>query len=227
MNTRPAGVCWMLSCVTTLGLIFLPRLFSLPAGADFDAQVRLARDPIYLTRLWISVVHPLIVLMGALGVLALRWKARPVAATSGFLFFLLWAATEGVQQSMSLVSLNWTWRRNYGAATDEAARQAIRIQVAGFDAVWDGLFFFVLLTFVVANILYFRATWGGDLLQRIVAVGFALAAALGVLSYATTFGGLSEAAMGLLYPTVQPLARLLTGVWLVRAGRAAAQSGSA
>jgi hypothetical protein len=204
-----------------LGLIFLPRL--IPEAADLDAQAALVRNPFYMARVWVALIHPLLVLVGALGVLAVRLKDSAGCASAGFVFFLLWAGTEAVQQSLTLVALNWTWRSEYLATSDAAARDALRLYARGFDAVWDGLFFFLLIAFVAANMLYLVAVWGGGALQRTVSVFFGLAAGLGVISLVTSFGGgiLPAGVMAILYPTIQPSGRFLTGLWLLQSARAA------
>jgi len=209
-------MCWILSSITTLGLIFLPRL--IPPAPDFDTQAILVRDPLYMARVWVALIHPLLVLVGALGVLAVRLRDSAGSASAGFVFFFLWAGTEAVQQSLTLVALNWTWRTEYASARDEAAREALRLYVRGFDAVGDGLFFFLLIAFVAANLLYLIAVWGGGALQRSVSICFGLAAGLGVISLVTSFGGgiLPAGVMGILYPTIQPAGRFLTGLWLLR-----------
>ena len=132
-----------------------------------------------MTRVWVALLHPLIVLVGAMGVFAARAAVAPGAAFCGLVFFLLWAGTEAVQQSLTLVTLNWTWRTEYLQTADAAARDVLGQYLQAFEAVSDGLFFFILIAFVVANVAYAMATWGGDSLQRTVAVGFGLAAGLG------------------------------------------------
>jgi len=48
-----------------------------------------------------------------------------------------------------------------------------------------------------------------------------LGAGLGVTSLLTSFGGgrMSPGVMAVLYPTIQPAGRLLTGLWVLRARR--------
>ena len=58
---RLTAACWAASAVTTLGLIFLPYAFA--PIADVDSARRLL-DPIYMTRVWVALVHPLLVLVG-------------------------------------------------------------------------------------------------------------------------------------------------------------------
>ena len=216
---RASGACWIASAFTTLALIFLPRF--VPIAPDLDSQARLAHDPVYITRVWVSLVHPLIVLVGALGVLYARFRERPGSASTGFLFFSLWAFTEAIQASLTIVALNWTWRPKYLAAHDKAVRDALQVQITGFDAVWDGLFFVLVIAFIIANLLFAVAVRGGPVLQRYVSVGFVLGAGLGIISLATSFGGgiLPAQVMDVLYPALQPAARFLTGLWLLRLSR--------
>ena len=124
---RISALCWMVSAATTLGLIFLPRLVA-PA-ADFESQVRLAHDPAYLLRLAISIVHPLIVLVGALGVLVLRAPYAFGSSTVGFVFYFLWASVEAVQQCLTLVALNFEF-----AYSIPLRRQPCRVYLGGGPA---------------------------------------------------------------------------------------------
>jgi len=216
---RASAISWMVSAATTLGLIFLPR-FVAPVS-DFESHVRLVHDPAYLLRLAIGIVHPLIVLVGALGVLVLRAPHAFGSATLGFAFYLLWASVESVQQCLTLVALNWAWRATYLVTTDATTRTILRSHIDAFDALWDGLFFFLLLAFILANILFAAATRGGKGLQRIVSIFFVLGAGLGVTSLLTSFGGgrIAPGVMGVLYPAIQPAGRFLTGLWVLRARR--------
>jgi hypothetical protein len=211
---RISACCWMVTSATTLCLIFVPKF--LPPAPGIDSQAALSANALYMFRVWVAILHPFIALIAAAGVLAVRLRAATGAAICGFTFFALWAGAEGVQQSLILVALNWRWRPLF-LAGDDSARAALRPLIAGLDAISDSLFFFLLFAFVAANIMYCAATWtGGSPLQRVIAVFFALAAALGVLSFATRFGGgvVPAGAMDAAYPLIQPAGRFLTGVWL-------------
>jgi hypothetical protein len=202
----------MASSVTTLGLIFLPRL--VPEAPDLESQAALVRDPAYMTRVWVALFHPLVVLVGALGVLLSRFSKSPGASACGFLFFLLWAGTEGIQQSLVLVTLNWTWRAGYAVSRDFSLESPLR----SFEAVSDGLFFFLVIAFIAANLCYAAAVWDRGRLSRTLSLFFVLAAGLGLVSLLTSFGRgiLPESVMALAYPAIQPAGRFLTGVWLWR-----------
>jgi len=71
---RTAAVCMTLSACTTGVLIGVPYL--LPPVATADASMQRAFNPLYLFRLGVGLVHPLLVLVGALGVaIVAGWRA--------------------------------------------------------------------------------------------------------------------------------------------------------
>jgi hypothetical protein len=219
-----AGVCFAISAVTTLGLIFLPRFF--PETTDAESRARLILNLPYVTRRYVALFHPLIVLTGALGVLAVRFNAAAWSVVPGFVFYLMWAMTEGIQQALTLVALDWTWRPQYLAAANDPERALLQQHIDGFAPLSDGLFFFLLIAFILANGLYTFAVWGGPLLQRVVAVAFGVSTALGVISLLTSYGGeiVSPSLMAIAYPALGPAGRLLTGVWLIQESRSLADN---
>jgi hypothetical protein len=140
------------------------------------------------------------------------------SVTTLFLFFLLWAATEGIQQSLVLVALNWTWRAGYLASADASTRSELALHIRGCDAISDGRFFFLLIAFILANVCHSVGVWDRGGLSRTISVFIALAARLGLASLLTSYGGgvLPASVISVLYPTIQPAGRFLTGVWLWR-----------
>lgn len=72
---RGAAICSLASAITTLGLIFLPRLYQ--PVPDFDAHMRLTENPAHVLRSWIYLLHPSLVVIAALAV-----AARPLAQTA-------------------------------------------------------------------------------------------------------------------------------------------------
>ncbi len=211
---RAAGTCSVLSALTTLGLIFLPRAYAAPAGLEEAVALRL--DGFYQFRSLVYYVHPFLVLTAAWGVVARKFRASAGAVTTGFLFFGFWGFTEALQQALSLVALNLNWREGYARAADPATREMFRTHLLGFEAVWDSLYLLLLTGFAVAHILYGIATWSGSGLERVVSYGFFLGAGLTLLILSANFGGpaVPGGLTAWLYPTIQPLFRVLLGVWL-------------
>ncbi|MGH8185286.1 MAG: hypothetical protein ACREUC_01880, partial [Steroidobacteraceae bacterium] len=107
---RVAAVCSILSAVTTLLLIFLPELFQPVEG--FEGRMTRVREPAYVLRSWVYLLHPFLVFTAALGV-AMRIRTwRSAAAVAGLAGFALWASTEAGQQTMPLFAFD-RWREAY------------------------------------------------------------------------------------------------------------------
>lgn len=211
---RGAALCSFASAMTTLGLIFLPKLYQ--PVPDFEARMALLHDPAYVLRSWIYLIHPFLTVTAALAVAA-RCRTRAAGAASlGLLGFCLWGATEAAQQALTKVALDRTWRTAWPTA-DAAARQLIRSHVAVYDALWDSLFLLILIAFMAGNIFLAIAVRSVDRLARWVSAAFWAAAGLTLLILLPEVGGPSlESHTGWLYPAIQPAGRTLIGVWLWR-----------
>jgi hypothetical protein len=209
---RATAVCSAVTAVTTLMLIFLPRVYG--PLSDLDARIAAVHHPAYIARAWAYLVHPFLCLAAALGVAVSRRRAAAGSAVAGFLGFLLWAFTEAGQQARTLTTFD-RWRRAYPAA-DESTRALLRTQIATYDALWDAMYVLLLIGFMVGNAFLAVALWKSPGLGRIVAILFVAAAGLGLSNFLPEFGGprLPTALDAWLYPALQPGARLLIGVYL-------------
>ena len=212
---RAAAICSFVSAVTTLLLIFLPKIYG-PA-ASIDARVALIHHPLYQLRAWAYFFHPFFTLTAALGVaLALRYSA-PGRMVTGFLGFLIWAFTEAAQQALSL-TVYQRWAAAYPQA-DTAGREILRLQIAAYDNLWDAMFLLLLVAFCAANILYATATIHGRGLTHLLSIFYFGAAFLTLSIISNELGGpsLPSRLEGWIYPLLQPAARFSIGLWLWRA----------
>lgn len=220
---RCAAIASLLSALTTLAFIFLPRLY--PPIADFDARMALGSNGAYVLRSWIYLLHPFLVFTAALAV-AVRCRVHSGgAAALGLAGFALWAATEAGQQTLTKVLVDRTWRVAWPAA-DAAARELIQHHYAVYDLVWDALYFLLLIGFFAGNLLLGTAVAttlrrdpqaaNADPLSRWVPHAFWAAAALTLVLLVREFGGPMLPGTDFLYPLLQPAARALIGVWLWR-----------
>jgi hypothetical protein len=215
---RLAAVCSALSAITTLMLIFLPEFYS--SAQSFDARMARVHESAYRLRAWAYLLHPFITLTAALGIAFVIRHRAPVLALVGMLGFTWWAFTEASQQTLTLFAFD-RWRMAYDVA-DEAARATIRINAAMYDGIWDGMYALLLIAFAIGNVCLGAALLSGDALARVVA-GFMLAACvLTILLFINEIGIslLPEPVLEWMYPAIQPLGRLLIGVWLWRVASA-------
>lgn len=211
---RAAAVCSVLSAVSTLLLIFLPDFFA--PGDGFEARMARVYDPAYRLRSWVYFVHPFITMMAALAV-AMRIRSfRPGLAMVGLVAFLLWGFTEAAQQGMTLFAFD-KWRVAYATA-DEAVRAQIRTLTMMYDGLWDGMYFLILVGFAIANLCFGLVLLRLEGLARVVGALYLAACVLTLtlIWRELGWGELPEPLANWSYPAIQPLARVLIGVWLWR-----------
>jgi hypothetical protein len=212
---RAAAWCAVLSAVTTFLLWWLPRQVTPPA--DFAASVALHENPWYLARLWVSLAHNWLALFAYMGAAAVLARRAPGRAAAGLAAFAVWAVTELVGIAVILFAVNRTWRAGWHAA-DEAGRASLRTLLAGWNAVWDAMFFLLLVAFLLGSLLFGLAAVRGAGVERWVGVLLLAAVPLTALIMAGGYAGAAwaDAVTGAVYPALQPASRALMGVWLWR-----------
>jgi hypothetical protein len=210
---RAAAVCSILSAVTTLLLIFLPDFYQPVEG--FEGRMSRVHDPAYVLRSWAYLVHPFITFTAALAIGLRIRRLGSAAALIGIAGFALWASAEAGQQTLTLFAFD-KWRAAYFTA-DAATQAIIRTNTAMYDGLWDALYFFLLIGFSLGNtslgIALLRLGRG---VPRIVGC-FLLAAVALTLPFMTAelgWGTLPEPLATWSYPAIQPLGRVLIGLWL-------------
>jgi hypothetical protein len=211
---RVAALASLLSALTTLLLIFLPNLFE-PAP-DFEARMARIQEGAYVLRSWVYLLHPFLVFTAALGVALAVGKQAPVFAIAGMAGFTLWAFNEAGQQTLTLFAFD-RWRVAWTGA-NETLREAIRVNALMYDGIWDAMYMLLLIGFAIGNACLGLALIAGGRLAR-AAGGFMLAACvLTVLLFLGQIGVtlLPQPVLDWAYPAIQPLGRLLIGVWLWR-----------
>lgn len=210
--------CAFASAVTTFLLWLLPRF--VPPAADFEAAVALQANTAYLARWWVNFAH-LFLALSAYGLATWVWTRRsPALALGGFLAFLLWGITELLGVTVNLFAVNGTWRAGYAAAPPEM-QSVLRTQITGFAAVWDAMFFLLLVGFLIGSVSHGLAAIRGRGLER--AVG-ALTLASVPLTGAILLGGYTrftglDPIVEWAYPVLQPISRATLGLWLWRQRR--------
>lgn len=208
---RTAAIASLLSVVTTLFLIFLPDLYS--ASTGFEARMGRVNEPAYVLRSWIYLIHPMLVVAAAFAV-ALRLRRHAALLLPGAAGFALWAATEMAQQAMTLFMFD-RWRRAW-LTGDEAIRAGMEERTAIYDGLWDSSYVLLLIGFLIGCAFYAAAMLRLKGLSRAVGAFYAAAALLTAWLLIAEIGGppLPPPLDRWLYPAVQPVGRLLIGLWL-------------
>jgi hypothetical protein len=209
---RVAGVCALVSSATTLPI----HLASFPS-TTFEERIALHQNPLYLARFALVALHVCLVVVSMLGVALRRRHAFLPLATLGFLGYFVFALGELLRTALAFFALNRSWRAAYANASDEAARTVAKTLLAAWPGVNDALFHLFLFGFVAGTACYGAILLRGPGLERVTGVIFvvwALVSGMGWLEGVVP--GIQELPE-VVSVTLQPLARVLVGLWLWRA----------
>ena len=211
---RIGAVAAFTSAITTFLLWYLPTRYDY--AGTFEGNLSLAENSFYMARLWVNFAHVFIALV-AYGAAAWVLRRRsPSLAATGFIAFAFWALTEAIGVSVNLWGVNHTWRAGYAAA-NEPTQLAFRTAITTFQGIWDGLFFVILVTFLIGTLAYGFALLKTTGLGRWLGALFLLAGPLTLIILLDIYFGASLSRwIEWSYPTLQPVSRALLGVWLWR-----------
>ena len=212
---RFAACCAAISAVTTFLLWLLPRMVTPPE--DFAATIALHRSVWYLARWWVNFAHTWLALFAYLGAAALLAGRSLALAVAGAVSFFVWAVTELVGVSVIIFAVNRTWRAAYETAGAEG-QATLRTLLAGWDATWDAMFFLLLVAFLLGSLFFGIAAARGRGLERLVGALLLAAVPLTALIMAGGYAGAgwADGITAAVYPALQPVSRLLMGVWIWR-----------
>ncbi len=210
-----SAICAFTTAVTTTLLWLLPKLYAVPQ--DFDEAVALAKNPLYMARQWVNLLHIPLALTAYFGLTYVLRKRELPKVGLGMIWFLIWGVVEMMGISGIIFSVNGNWRAKYAeAAPSEQA--VLRTNIESYMAQWDSMFFVLLIAFLLATIFFGWATWRGKGLEKLLSYLFWLAAPLTFLIILS--GYFEKAWAGIIvtwmYPLLQPISRFLMGVVILR-----------
>ncbi|HYO77845.1 MAG TPA: hypothetical protein VE010_15405 [Thermoanaerobaculia bacterium] len=214
------GVCGVLSSLTTVTNILLPRFYTPPA--DFAGRVALLENGYYMARQYILLVHPFLTLTGALGILFYKFAEHPGKTLTGFVFAFAEKITEFFLGTTILFVVLAKWVKGYGETADSALQATLRGRAEMFYDYLGGAYFLLWVTFTIAAVLFGLATRNGGRLERVVSVFFFITAVLTVLMLIGEYGGQNTWVRPILLWCDAPAlttSRLLAGWMLIQAAR--------
>lgn len=209
-----AAVCALATVATTLAVHILPWLW---ADIDtFDERLGLSQNPIYIGRLWVVLVHCVLVVVSMFGIAALKFRESPALIGLGFLSFIVFAFSEILRTSLVLFALNRKWRVGYSEAKDESTRASLRATIEAFAGINDALFFIFYVAFLLGVLCYGLAFVGSRGFDGKLGWLFLLWSALSVPASIDTVIG--RETLGPFFewvgPFFLPAARAIVGIWL-------------
>jgi hypothetical protein len=146
---------------------------------------------------------------------AALWHRYRTLAALGLLWFILWGFTELLGVSINIWAVNivvacWFRRGRCRQSGNPPSKPA------GFSAIWDAMFFLLLVAFFLGTMHFGLATVRGRGLERLVGILLLLAAplTLGILIGGYTSMTWLNPVTDWVYPALQPVSRALMGLWL-------------
>lgn len=209
-----AAICALATVATTLAVHVLPWLWE--DVNSFEERLQLPQNAIYMGRLWVVLVHCVLVVISMFGIAALKFRDSPALVGLGFLSFIVFAFTEILRTSLVLFALNRKWRVGYLEAKDESVRASLRATIEAFGGINDALFFIFYVAFLLGILCYGLALAKSPGFDGKVGWLFLLWTALSVPALIDTFTGSESLGrfFGWVGPFFLPVARAIVGIWL-------------
>ena len=210
-----AGITAIITCVTTFLLWLLPKFYGVPD--TFEESTKLAENVFYQSKQWVNFFHIPLALIAYFGLAyKLRLRELPKVAL-GMIWFLIWGIVEMIGVSGIIFAVNKDWRINYSVASDPV-KAILQQNIESYFAIWNSLFFVLLIAFLLGTIFFGWATWKGKGLEKTLSYLFWLAVPLTVLIILSgyfdfRFGG---RVVEIIYPILQPISRLVLGLYLLK-----------
>lgn len=150
--TKIAGICAILTAATTIAVHWLPDLWS--SATTFESRVQLQHNAIYTARLWIVLIHCVLVAISMAPIPFLLHGMARLIALFGFACYLVFAFVEILRTSLTIFAVNRAWRAGYETSSDDLQRQTFRDALESFAGVNDALFFLFFAAFTVGLFSY-------------------------------------------------------------------------
>jgi hypothetical protein len=147
-----AGICAILTAVTTVAVHWLPDLWS--NATTFESRVQLQHNTIYMARLWIVLIHCVLVAISMAPIPCLLHGMARLIALFGFACYVVFAFVEIFRTSLSIFAVNRAWRAGYETSTDDVRRQTFRDAIETFAGVNEALFFLFFAAFTIGLFSY-------------------------------------------------------------------------
>lgn len=210
---RIAAVCTCLTAATTFLLWYLPQLVTADATA-----LQMPLEPAYMGRLWVNFFHVILALFGYAAAASL-WRKRSVTlAAIGFVAMLCWALLEATGVAVNIFAVNGAWR----PAMSSSPTHALEANLAWFKAWWNAVFFVLLICFLIGTTALGAVAAAGRGLEFVVGALMLLATPLTIFIILGGYFGMAafDPIVNVIYPALQPISRLLLGVWLWKSAKA-------
>lgn len=214
---KATAICSFLGAITTTILIFVPS----PTATDFESQVMLFKNSLYLSKLWVLFLHPQVNLLACLGIAYLLFRKYPLQIVFGTLFLFIWAYTEMSQQSLLIDALNQLWRPGYLEANNEASKKLYETLIKAASGISDSNYFLVIYGFGLGSLFFGLGFIWEEGLGKLLGYSLLFIGILSLASFIRYYLGITSLSPIVnwcyqwIYPYLQPLVRIGLGIWIL------------
>jgi len=211
---KVASICAMATALTTIVVHWLPDLWS--NATTFGSRVQLRHNAIYVGRLWIVLIHCVLVVISMAAIACLLNGRARLIAMFGFGSYVMFAFVEILRTSLSIFAVNRAWRTGYETSSDDMRRQTFRDALDTFAGVNDALFFLFFAAFTAGLFCYGFALLLRSGIDQGVGLLFLLWGVLNLPTLVAAIAGNEALDKGFDWVGryFQPAVRLLLGLWL-------------
>ena len=147
-----ASICAILTALTTVAVHWMPDLWS--SATTFESRVQLRHNAIYMGRLWIVLIHCVLVVISMAAIPCLLNGVARLIAKFGFGCYVVFAFVESLRTALSILAVNRAWRAGYETSNDDMRRQTFWDALDAFEGVNDTLFFLFFAAFTIGLFCY-------------------------------------------------------------------------
>jgi hypothetical protein len=146
---RVLAVCTALTALTT----FAVHLISFPTST-FEERLALSQNPLYLSRLWVVLLHIALVTVSMFGMALVLWRRSAMLTGLGFMGFLLFAWGEITRTAFAIFVLNRGWRTEFLANPDASNQDMLKVLMTSWGYLNSMLFFLFITGFTLGTLFY-------------------------------------------------------------------------
>lgn len=116
-----------------------------------------------------------------------------------------------------IFAVNRKWRAKFERA-EAMEKEILQSSISGYFAIWDSIFFVLLISFLLGTTSFGWATWKGKGLERWLSYLFWKAVPLTLLIILSRYFGIkwAKGIFGIIYPILQPISRFMLGLHLIK-----------
>jgi len=212
---QSGAVAAFLSVITTIGIHGV-----ITGPSTFEESLVVFRETPYILSKWWVILHCLLVVFSAYGLMHHPGNHNGKLAGLGYTFYVGFGIIEITRMSLVLTYL-FNLREKYLQAGSDVQREIFRAALDSFSGIGEGLFVAFIISFLFGNLFFGLSLVAGKSLVRVLGVVLLIwsAASAATLMNVHLRSESLDTLLEYFSISFQPAARLLLGICLWRASQ--------